>query len=341
MKQLITLFCSANVASALEEASCKISEEEEVDLVVLPAQHGPPEILSKVEEQSAKQDGLRLQSQEAKEPAAVHKSSKDYIPQITSHTYSTGKQEVKNVISSYTLDTKEQQKIAIQDVKGEQATLSAQLGENLKQSMLKTSQDEVPRHAAKDLNNAEAQKYSAVKPTTNFIPEKLKTDISNQSVGRDSPKGLEVDRKSPVEIGLTTVPGNYSQSRSSGKIISSAPVTEMSSTLPSSGFQGKQSDNHDTLSTYAHVRGGPAKSFLFPKDLTGSPTRANALWHGVSTAGNIESLPVVPDLQIPLQEKFAAGKFVKRTTDSNVSELNSGPNLSKQFQNVMLLSLIL
>lgn len=201
------------------------------------------------------------------------------------------------------------------------------------QSMLKTSHFEGPRPAVKDLSKTETQKNAEVRSNTNtnLITEIHQKDMSNQSVHRDSPKGSEVDMKLPGQIGLTTVPGTSIQSWSSGKIISSRPADGRSSTLPSSGFQRKQSDNYDTILSNANVPGNP----LYSKDFAGSSTRVNSFRHGASTEGNI--VPVVHSSQIPLQENITPGKSANRAANTKVSELNSGPNLSKQFLNVIFL----
>lgn len=283
------------------------------------------EFLPKVDEQKRGAEGIR-------ETAAVHES---VHANISHDDYTSGKEKVKQVLDSQTINTHAQMTPVVNlnyNGKGQLPNLPEQQGETLRASLLMISKTESSRSAIKDLKNTESRRNAEVISKGDTLSEELKTGIFDRAVRNDVPKGFGGHGALPAQTGATAVQNASLKSISSGPFSLSSPAEGRSSMLPSSKIQMNQSNTNSTTHVQPETN-LPSKDFV--SSFSSTP-------HMNKPQGNVESSPQSRSPQVPSREKFvleSSSNLAATTTSSRLPSskgLGSGPYLSKQFLSVIL-----
>lgn len=180
-------------------------------------------------------------------------------------------------------------------------------------------------------------------------------DIPGQSDHKNLSNSVGTSEEFLGNIRSTSLQSASSLSRSSGNIVFPKDSNARSSLFPSGSIQGNRTENSGLSYGASNVSGGLAVKPFHLEDSIGTSTSVNSSGRPVQIggqrtsvgAGNIESSPSVHSLQMSSQEKFALGKYgnhsVHPSKENNRTQppsamLNSEPNSSKQFGNVMYMS---
>lgn len=180
-------------------------------------------------------------------------------------------------------------------------------------------------------------------------------DIPGQSDHKKLSNSVGTSEQFLENIRSTSLQSASSQSQSSGNLIFPKDSNARSSLFPSGSIQGNRTENSGLSYSASNVSGGLAVKPSHLKDSTSTSTSVNSSGRPVQIggqrtsvgAGNIESSPSVHSLQTSSQEKFALGKYGNHNvhpskenyrTQPPSAMLNSEPNSSKQFGNVMYMS---
>lgn len=230
-----------------------------------------------------------------------------------------------------------------QDTDGQPIQPSSQQSTKLDQSSNKASFNMVS-----DLSKTGTQKIGSNPAFGVNSP----ADIPGQSDHKKLSNSVGTSEQFVGNIRSTNLQSASSQSQSSGNLIFPKDSNARSSLFPSGSIQGNRTENSGLSYSASNVSGGLAVELSHLKDSTSTSTSVNSSGRPVQIggqrtsvgAGNIESSPSVHSLS---QEKFALGKYGNHNvhpskenyrTQPPSAMLNSEPNSSKQFGNVMYMS---
>ena len=183
------------------------------------------------------------------------------------------------------------------------------------------------------------------------VGEKVPVDSAGQFNCKESLSSVEMGKLSPVNVGITSLSSASSRLLSSGNFISAKDADVKSSLLPSSYTQGGGSEN--VVLNNTNVRANLAGKLVYTKEIAGaSTTPQNSACILLESGGqkppagpgNIESLPSIRSSHISSQEigildgsahhkHYPLKENYRNLPQSGM--LNSEPNLSKQFGNVI------
>lgn len=180
-------------------------------------------------------------------------------------------------------------------------------------------------------------------------------DTPGQSNHKNLQDSAGLRKESLGNIGSTSLQSASSQLGSSRKFIFPKESNTRSSFLPSGSIQGNQTENSGLSFDAANVSGGLAvKPFRLNDssntstsvNFSGGPVQGGAQRTSTGT-GNIESLSSLRSSQMSAQENFVLRNSPNHKLHPSKEDyrtpplsgmLNSEPNLSKQFGNVMYIS---
>lgn len=205
-----------------------------------------------------------------------------------------------------------------------------------------------------DLSKMESQEIADLGSRTSFVG-RSPADTPGQSNHKNLQDSVGLRKESPGHIGSTSLQSASSQSWSTRKFIIPKESNARSSILPSGSIQGNQTENSGLSFDAANVSGGLAVKPFRLKDSSGTSTSVNFSGGPVQSgeqrtstgAGNVESLSLLRSSQMSAQENFVLRKSPNHKLHPSKEDyqtlplsgiLNSEPNLSKQFGNVMHIS---
>ena len=254
--------------------------------------------------------------------------------------------EAKSLVNSQTFEAGQQRVSTIklhQEVDGKQSSLLRQKKTNLEGSSLKTSPLEEPGNIVRDASKTDSEKITRVGSGLG----------SSQSSHKFS-RSFEAHKELPGKISLTNLQ-NASQQWSGGKFTFSKPSEEKTS-LPSSFVQSNRSETAGINLGIPQVPGVPVGTPVYSKDSVTSLASGNfgrisqsRGQRGSAAEENVELVSSTRGSQLSLPENFPAKSPSYKFYPSKENyrspplqgQLNSEPNLSKQFGNVRYLSLFL
>ena len=258
--------------------------------------------------------------------------------------------KVESQLNSLSFEGDKQQTVPVtklfQDTDGQPIQPSSQQSTKLDQSSNKASFNMVS-----DLSKTGTQKIGSNPAFGVNSP----ADIPGQSDHKNLSNSIGTSEEFLGNIRSTSLQSASSQSRSSRNFVFPKDSNARSSLFTSGSIQGNRTENSGLSYGASNVSGGLAVKPFHLKDSTGTSTSVNSSGRPVQIggqrtsvgAGNIESSPSVHSLQTSSQEKFALGKYGNHNvhpskenyrTQPPSAMLNSEPNSSKQFGNVMYLS---
>lgn len=253
--------------------------------------------------------------------------------------------EAKSLINSETFEADGQQRISTiklhQEVDGKQSALSRQQTTNWEASSLETSPLEGLGNVV-GVNKTDSEKII-----------RGGFGLGASQSGQNFSRSFEPHKELPGKIALTKL--QYaSQSWSGGKFTFSKPIEEKTS-LASDFVQSDKSETADINTGILQVPGGPVGPPVYSKDSVTSLASGNIGGifqsrgqRGSAAIANDELISSTRGSQLSLQETFPAKspsyKFYPPKENYRnpplQGQLNSEPNLSKQFGNVRHLSLL-
>ena len=258
--------------------------------------------------------------------------------------------KVESQLNSLSFEGDRQQTVPVtklfQDTNGQPIQPSSQQSTKLDQSSNKASFNMVS-----DLSKTGTQKIGSNPAFGVNSP----ADIPGQSDHKELSNSVGTSEQFLGNIRSTSLQSASSQSQSSGNFIFPKDSNARSSLFTSGSIQGNRTENSGLSYGASNVSGGLAVKPLHLKDSPSTSTSVNSSGRPVQIggqrtsvgAGNIESSPSVHSLQTSSQEKFALGKYGNHNvhpskenyrTQPPSAMLNSEPNSSKQFGNVMYMS---
>ena len=255
--------------------------------------------------------------------------------------------EAKSLVNSQTFEADGQQRVSTiklyQEVDGKQSGLPRQQSTNLEGSSLKTSPLEGLGNVVGDVKKTDIQKITGVG-----------SGLGSSQSSHNFSRSFETHKELPGKIGSTNLQ-NASQSWSGGKF-TFPKSTEEKLSLSSSFVESGRSETAGINLSIPQVPGGPVGSPIYPKDAATSLAAGNfgrisqsRGQRGSMVAGNVEPISSTLGSQLSMQENFPAKSPNYKSyppkenyrTPPLQGQLNSEPNLSKQFGNVRYLSLFL
>jgi hypothetical protein len=210
-----------------------------------------------------------------------------------------------------------------------------------------------PFNMFSDLSKTGSQECADLGSINSFVGRNP-ADTPGQSNQKNLQNSVGLRKESLGHIGSTSLQSASSQSWSSGQFVHPKESNARSSFLPSGSIQGNQTENSGPSFDAANVSGGLAVKPFRLKDSSGTSTSVNFSGGPVqggaqrtsTGAGNIESSSLRSS-QMSAQENFVLRKSPNHKlhpskedyrTPPQSGMLNSEPNLSKQFGNVMYIS---
>lgn len=248
--------------------------------------------------------------------------------------------EAKSLVNSQTFEADGQQRVSTiklyQEVDGKQSGLPRQQSTNLEGSSLKTSPLEGLGNVVGDVKKTDIQKITGVG-----------SGLGSSQSSHNFSRSFETHKELPGKIGSTNLQ-NASQSWSGGKF-TFPKSTEEKLSLSSSFVESGRSETAGINLSIPQVPGGPVGSPIYPKDAATSLAAGNfgrisqsRGQRGSMVAGNVEPISSTLGSQLSMQENFPAKSPNYKSyppkenyrTPPLQGQLNSEPNLSKQFGNV-------